>query len=149
MARMKFIFLDVDGVLNTAPDYKMFDEKQRTDEVIVKGKSFILNVKKIELLKDIITKTGAYLIGTSSWFNERGVLAFEEMTGLPLSCNISCPPHMRQKEIDLFLDINAPDSYAIIDDSDAYTDREHFIHCIKGLTPELATKTIQLLGETK
>lgn len=52
---MKVIFLDVDGVLNTTSTTEMFGEYTFVED------------EKVQLLKQLVTRTGAKIVLSSSW----------------------------------------------------------------------------------
>lgn len=52
---MKIIFLDVDGVLNTTKTTEMFEEYTFVED------------EKVQLLKQLVTRTGAEIVLSSSW----------------------------------------------------------------------------------
>jgi hypothetical protein len=52
---MKIIFLDVDGVLNTTSTKEMFEEYTFVED------------EKVQLLKQLVTRTGAKIVLSSSW----------------------------------------------------------------------------------
>lgn len=71
---MKYIFLDIDGVLNTYTGKKDYitnysnNNKYRT--VNYDGIPFdFLEVKILRKLHEIVYKTGAVIVGVSSWFS--------------------------------------------------------------------------------
>ena len=53
---MKIIFLDIDGVLNSYA----YDRVRKYDEGNI-------DMTRLDILKDIVDKTGAYIVLTSSW----------------------------------------------------------------------------------
>jgi hypothetical protein len=52
---MKVIFLDIDGVLNTTSTTEMFEEYTFVED------------EKVQLLKQLVTRTGAKIVLSSSW----------------------------------------------------------------------------------
>lgn len=52
---MKIIFLDIDGVLNTTSTTEMFEEYTFVED------------EKVQLLKQLVTRTGAKIVFSSSW----------------------------------------------------------------------------------
>ncbi len=52
---MKIIFLDIDGVLNTTSTTEMFGEYTFVED------------EKVQLLKQLVTRTGAKIVLSSSW----------------------------------------------------------------------------------
>lgn len=61
---MKVIFLDVDGVLNSIGWMKKNDEKKHGNCEI--------NPENVKMLKDIVDKTGAKIVLSSTWRNVDG-----------------------------------------------------------------------------
>ena len=74
---MDVIFLDIDGVLNSK-DYfikrhpqvlELFRNNRLNNDIRLKLKRMLLDIdpNKLEILKEIIKATGAYVVVTSSW----------------------------------------------------------------------------------
>lgn len=105
---MKVLFLDVDGVLNSTPDYLV-----RTEHG-----GFPINMGKIDILKDIIDATGCEIVVSSAW--RKSDLFFHLLKCLPKTPLDKTPVFnsgCRGEEIKLWLDENkGVESYAILDD---------------------------------
>lgn len=73
----KLIFLDVDGVLNHELYYVEKDQQQRADEVGYPQSEFDPNT--ITLLNSIVEKTGAEIVLSSCWRNNRTLEEINEL----------------------------------------------------------------------
>ena len=116
---MKIVFLDIDGVLNSAA----YDRNKPTD-----GGN--IDVTRLELLKALVDKTGARIVLTSSWrehweknpedMDEKGVELAEtfKKAGLEIYDKTPFIGYLeRSKEIRLWLEENGEvESFVIIDD---------------------------------
>lgn len=60
---MKVIFLDIDGVLNTAETYDRIEEEYQKTGI----KKIEIDEFRLKYLKRIIDETGAYVVLSSSW----------------------------------------------------------------------------------
>ena len=61
---MKVIFLDVDGVLNSEDDLKVFREKNNITGTILYAE---VEDRPLKLLKELVEKSGAKIVVSSSW----------------------------------------------------------------------------------
>lgn len=141
---MKYIFLDIDGVLN-APG-----EKNLIDGIIELG--------KFNLLKDIMSKTNAKVVIISSrrYYEEDRNQLLKVLDDIYFDLSfISYKPNFkyRKDEILAYLKNHPCESYIILDDIDSnYTKDEevkkHFIYIngFIGLTEEDSKKAISLLN---
>ena len=141
---MKYIFLDIDGVLN-APG----------DKNLIEG---IIDNNKYELLKELINKTKSKVVIISSrriYKDDRDLLLrvlddiYYDLSFISYSLNYK----YRKDEINLFLQDKKCEAYVILDDIDSnYTNDNiminHFIHIngMKGLTKEDYYKAIEILN---
>ena len=136
---MKYLFLDIDGVLNHEEWYlnrchnKKYDDWWET----------CFDPLCVERVNRILKETGASLVVSSSWKVDKHLSEMFERVGLPTSFditpniveedekgNISWP--MRGEEIDEFLKDHPCDNYVIVDDDTDFTDDQkenHFVHC--------------------
>lgn len=155
----RYIFLDIDGVLNTCRSYlsrTAAGEPWRDDY----GPYF--DEESVSNLRHIVDATGADIVVTSSW-RYKGLDAMHtlwtlrEMPGFLLgmtpdvTCNDFC---IRSMEIKKWLAQNAPDDpaeyrYVIIDDSSIFLP-EHRPYLVNtsstvGITAEDAERAISLL----
>lgn len=153
---MKIILLDIDGCLNckTTTDTVRGNDGRRYDG---------LDADKIQLLKDIIDKTDAYIILSSTWrLHEEFVEYFEKKLGkyrtrikghTPTAYRTFGSYSERCDEIKKWFEENEhPENYIILDDID-YKMNEYFgDHYFQtdvniGLTKEIADKCIQYLNK--
>ena len=148
---MKVIFLDVDGVLNT-----IFTTRQ------VYGYTFV-DTRKVLRLRDIVERTGAKLVLSSTW--RITDLPIHQLTYDVLRAEferVRCPlwidatPYLpatkRWQEINAWLILHDVDDFIILDDWGEEEFRPmigHLVKCEphKGLTKERAELAIQMLGE--
>lgn len=118
---MKVIFLDIDGVLNSA---KYFD---RIKNLEITGIEEQIDIKKVELLKKAVDETGAKVVLSSSWRYTRKA---QDLKNLLLKYNIyadSTPfmQNIRGLEIKKWLSEHQDvEKYVILDDEvfDSYND---------------------------
>lgn len=153
---MKLIFLDFDGVMDTAYYSHVLGKEglPGSDEY---GAVFDPNC--VKNLKEIIDKTGAEIVVTSSWktlMSYEDVLNMWEQRSLP-GCVIDVTPspsgcRYRGDEIDAWLKECKEDcQYVIMDDIDERNFNEHQLHRLivvnpyHGLDKEAAEKAIELL----
>lgn len=61
---MKVIFLDVDGVLNSENDLRVFREKNNITGTILYAE---VEDRPLKLLKELVEKSGAKIVVSSSW----------------------------------------------------------------------------------
>lgn len=156
---MKLIFLDVDGVLNTP----------RTQRRLKVCNEFtFVDTRKVLRLRDVVERTGAKLVLSSTWrfgadpkafFIEREALrelvAEFRRLRCPLWFDITpwFPRAKRWQEVNGWL-IQHPEveSFIILDDMGMEEFRpmmDHLVKCdpCKGLTKERAELAIKMLGE--
>jgi hypothetical protein len=107
---MKYIFLDIDGVLN-APG----------DKNLIEG---IIDYSKLELLKELISKTNSKVIIISSrriYKEDRDLLlralddVYNDLSFISFKMNYK----YRKDEINYFLSNNPYEAYVILDDIDS------------------------------
>jgi hypothetical protein len=152
---MKVIFFDIDGVLNTTKTTRMFC-----------GFHFV-DTRKVLRLREIVERTGAELVMSSSWrygfepgafwYEKEGVAQLEaEFRRLRCPKWIDVTPWLsgskRQKEIFAWLAVHPEvDEFIIIDDVGEelifYNDRLVLTDPSEGLNKERMEFAIQLLGE--
>lgn len=155
MIMKKIIFLDFDGVMDTAY-YNHVLNSQGLPECDEYGAVF--DPDCVENLKYIIEQTGADLVVTSSWksmMSYKDILEMWEKRQLPVFVTDTTPTISRRRgdEIDLWLtDCPTDCQYVIIDDLDAshfYT--HHYprllvVNPYYGLDRETAEKAVKLLN---
>lgn len=141
---MKAIFLDIDGVMNTSESWSLSLNQQILDE-------------KVMLLKQIVDKTDAKIVISSSWrsFNRHMEVVIEKFSKYDLYIYSITPKlggnNQRGDEIRKWLKYNPKfDSFVILDDDSdmkEYTET----HLIKtdyniGLTQKQVDKAISMLN---
>ncbi|MDF9825634.1 hypothetical protein M2475_002033 [Breznakia sp. PF5-3] len=156
---MKVVFLDIDGVLNS---YKYMEKP-----FVLKGKNYhFIDKKNIANLKEIINKTNAVIVLSSTWRlsfyddltsnNKMGEALIYALKEANLSLYAMTPYNGidRYQEIQEWL-LEHPEvsTYIILDDTDYdWKDiKPYWIPCNPkvGLTKKDAKKAIRLLGEVK
>ena len=155
---MKVIFLDVDGVLNCATTIKRLD---------VCFEFNFVDTRKVLRLRDIVERTGAKLVLSSTWrfgadprafYIEREALrelvAEFRRLRCPLWFDITpyLPRAKRWQEINAWLINNDVEDFIILDDwgEDEFRPMmDRLVKCDprKGLTKGRAELAIQMLGE--
>lgn len=124
---MKFLFLDIDGVLNSADFYKNYEDK--TDEEL---RDMLFDPSCIACVKDIVDATGASIVLTSSWRDiwekDPSECSYEGQLlnsvfssfGLSIYDKTACLPGGRSAEIRHFMKTSGEKitGYVIIDDND-------------------------------
>lgn len=145
----KYLFLDVDGVLNHS-EYLSYSH-------IFKYPYCWFDPVCVEGVKEILNKTGAKLVISSSWRKDSNLSHIFNQVGLPSCFDVT--PVLLKDDIELArgLEIakylqsrnNSEYVYTILDD-DIYDltpeQLQYTIHCEGGLTQDLTQKAIQLLN---
>lgn len=154
---MKLIFLDIDGVLNCKTTT---DTVRGADGIRYDG----LDSDKIQLLKDIIDKTDAYIILSSTWrLHDEFVDHLEKKLGFKYHTRIKghTPTAYRRlgsyserwDEIKKWFEENEkPENYIILDDIDFMMKENFGDHYFQtnndiGLTQEIADTCVQYLNK--
>lgn len=156
---MKIIFLDVDGVLNCSTT---------TKRLKVCNEFTFVDTRKILRLRDIVERTGAKLVLSSTWRFGAFPNAFHlEKAGLRelveefrrVRCPLwfDCTPYLscakRWQEINAWLTLHPEvEKFIILDDwgEDEFRPMmDHLVRCtpMNGLTKERAELAISMLGE--
>lgn len=155
--KVKVLFLDIDGVLNSADWYE-----QRTKEQQFSGLCE-LDIEAMHLYDEIVERTGCNVVLSSVWRFADNYKERLERQGLNTNKIIDRTPHMprprdtgteyaeRGKEIKAWLDsklMGLPCVYAILDDdSDMLPEQPHFKTSWQtGLTREIAEAVITHLN---
>ena len=159
----KYIFLDIDGVLNSKD---WFEQNKNITGYIE------INPKKVKLLKEIVEQTGAIIILSSTW---RELAAHDdrpehemytylktslEKFGLSISDQTPYIQQNRPQEIKAWLEnnTNEGDRYVILDDDYSYEAYKQCVlegHLVRtsfyepdgGLREEHVAKAIRILNE--
>lgn len=157
---MKIIFLDFDGVMDTAY-YDLVLSKNRLPECDKYG--VVFDPSCIKNLEYIIDHTGADIVVSSTWkdfMSYKEILEMWEYRNLPgfVTDVTPFPPHRRNRgdEIDAWLkECQTECQYVIIDDLDAYNFNEHqipkllVVNSFNGLDKETAERAIEILNSNE
>ena len=142
----KYLFLDVDGVLNSD---EWYHEEWNKDHVYPQGD---FDPKCIDIINDIVSKTDCKVIVSSSWRTDSNLQSVFDKAGLKFQIYSTTPfRDHRGKEIQEWLNSQTePYVYAILDD-----DRE-MLSCQNkflvrtngnvGITNEDANRVINILN---
>lgn len=124
---MNLLFLDIDGVLNSAEDHDvheawwdMFSTRLNDKYVYGKFSGDFMSKKKLEILSSIIEKYDFKLVGTSSWFSTRYTpVHFTQTTGLLMeeTTSFTGGGQGRGESVDEHIRLNNPTKVIILDDS--------------------------------
>lgn len=80
----KYIFLDIDGVLNGIDDhYKVHNKELMENYYLINEISFV-EKKKLQMLHDLVYKTRAHVVGISTWFTSYDKQDVERVIKLPI-----------------------------------------------------------------
>lgn len=156
----KYIFLDIDGVLNSEqyylekPQHKRWREfKDKLDKHIAWG---VCNIdpKAVKLLNILVTETNARIVVSSSWRGDYTLQTVFSLAGIIEPIYGETPrleSRFRGEEIDKWLkERQEPYKYVILDDDSDMLDtqRNNFIHTDwkVGLTGENVNKAIEILN---
>lgn len=156
----KYIFLDIDGVLNSEQYYiekpwpQRFEElKDKLDEHIAFGIAHI-DPKAVKLLNRLVEETNAKIVVSSSWRGDYALQTIFSLAGIaePIYGETPRSEHRwRGAEIETWLEERQePYKYVILDDDSDMLDtqRNNFIHTDwkVGLTEENVSKAIRILN---
>ncbi|MCR5679451.1 MAG: hypothetical protein K6G08_04480 [Prevotella sp.] len=158
----RYLFLDIDGVLNTGhySDYLIENGLCETD-----ADGYLFAIEAVQNLERIIEATDAKIIITSTWRLDGDMQALWRNRNLAGEVIGVTPTLLREKaigkikayyghrgmEVEAWLQDNAiaPYKYAILDDEDDYLlhQAEHLILTdpMTGITEDIAEKVISLL----
>lgn len=169
---MKYIFLDIDGVLNsdtycTSPEY-LEETNQMSDQLIMLVNHWVLlDPRAIKRLNDLVNRSGAVVVLSSTWrakyspseitkmMQDRGA-TFTVVASTPvLHGKVNSSRIPRGKEIATYIDslANKPESFVILDDHDDMLSYTQFL--VKttmrfGLTSDDVDRALNILnGEVK
>lgn len=163
---MKIIFLDVDGVLNSEDDLMIYREKNVITGCIMYAE---VEDRPLKLLKEIVDKTSANIVVSSSWRIGCERSGRERIFGKGLYEKLEkrlrdygmeiydITPSLgtgtqRGDEIREWLSKHQIENFIILDDDSdmrEYVEMENFIHTTykHGLTEELKDKAIEILNK--
>ena len=153
---MKVIFLDIDGVLNHEQHYKWLHESGEATPLQSQYPWSELSPVSCKLLKEVIDKTDAKLVVSSSWRLD-GLAKLNKLFrffGLPNAIDVTpCLNTARGIEIAAWLDSHPEvDKYVILDDDEDMNEHQlpYFIKTNPykdGLNEEVKHKAIKILKE--
>ena len=136
---MKYLFLDIDGVLNHE---EWYSNRVHT----LKRKEWwedCFDPECVKRLNNILKETGARLVVSSSWRLDGELKRYFTTVGITTDFDVTPNIHHelpdgtyswpdRGEEIDGFLKDHPCDSYVILDDDLDFTEnqlKDHFVHC--------------------
>lgn len=141
---MKYVFIDIDGVLNSPGDKNLICD--------------VIDNYKLELLKKLISKTNSKVVIISSrriYKDDRDLLLralddiYDDLSFISYNMNYK----YRKDEINLFLSNKSYDGYVILDDIDSNYTKDskminHFIHIngMIGFTINDYNKALEILN---
>jgi len=138
---MKYLFLDIDGVLNHEDWYKNKVQKNQNNFKYWWESCF--DPDCVKRLNKILDETGVRLVISSSWRIDRELKKYFKTIGIPTDFDIT-PSLAREdengmyiwpsrgEEIEVFLKTHSCDQYVILDDDMDFTPDQidnHFVHC--------------------
>lgn len=80
----KYIFLDIDGVLNSMPDHFNVQRPEYKNDFYLINEAAFIEKKKLQMLHDLVYKTRAHVVGISSWFTSYDKREVERVIKLPV-----------------------------------------------------------------
>jgi len=138
---MKYLFLDIDGVLNHEDWYVNMVPK--ISSVFEYWWEECFDPRCIKRLNTILDETGAKIVVSSSWRIDKNLKKYFDWVGIPTDFevtpnvihqnengDISWPD--RGEEIEAFLKDHPCEQYVILDDDKDFTEdqlKNHFVHC--------------------
>jgi hypothetical protein len=138
---MKYLFLDIDGVLNHEMWYK--DEVVKSKDTYEHWWESCFDPECVARLINILAQTGARLVVSSSWRHDPCLKEYFAKYGIPTDFDIT--PTIRREdengmsvwvdrgeEVELFLSTHPCDNYVILDDDLDFSEEQlnhHFVHC--------------------
>lgn len=145
---MKVLFLDIDGVLNSAKTCCAFGGYPMSMEHIA-----AFDQAAIRLLQRLCDSAGVQVVLSSSWRNDKDWATYGQALGLPIIDRTPSSMGPRGREIQTWLDAHPEvEQYAIVDDdSDMLPEQApRFVHTNgdEGLTFADYRKLCDLFGES-
>ncbi len=155
---MKYLFLDIDGVLNHNEWYGS-SQMAAYIKTTTRWEQECFDPDCVQRVNKILKETGAELVVSSSWRGDPELSEIFESVGLPTNylvtplVDVSTWEYYdtRGEEIEAFLKNNPCENYVILDDDTDFTEEQlknHFIRCSNedGLTEEKANQAIKILN---
>ena len=135
---MKYLFLDIDGVLNHEEWYR--ERIKNYKDTFTCWEQECFDPDCVERVNRILKETGARLVISSSWRLDTKLSNIFETVGLPTDFDITPTKNIftddrhdtRGEEIEEFLKENPCDQYVILDDDMDFNEDQlkcHFVHC--------------------
>lgn len=138
---MKYLFLDIDGVLNHEEWY--INRVHNPHRAYKEWWENCFDPACVERLNKILEETGARLVVSSSWKLDSNLKYYFHILGIPIDFDITPSLTLRSvdgnttwpnrgDEIDAFLKDHPCDGYVILDDDTDFTEdqiKNHFVHC--------------------
>lgn len=157
----KFIFLDIDGVLNSEQFYEEKTHKERFEEFRKEFEDYVafkladIDSKAVKLLNKLTDISKAKIVVSSSWRSIPNLELLFKYVGIKESIFGKTPyldSRYRGKEINEWLkNIKEPYKYVILDDDNDMLEEQlnNFIQTDwrKGLTDKDVTEAIKILSD--
>ena len=138
---MKYLFLDIDGVLNHENWYRI--EVGKLKDSFKEWWESCFDPECVKRLNNILEKTGARLVVSSSWRIDRELPVYFKHFGITTDYDVTPSVYRedefgmkdwvdRGEEIAEFLKSHPCDNYVILDDDFDFTEEQingHFVHC--------------------
>lgn len=151
---MKYLFLDIDGVLN----HNKWYESERLKELsptFIRWEQECFDPECVQRVNRILKETDARLVVSSSWRLDLELPHIFAAVGLPIDFDTTHTGDCydtRGEEIEGFLEENPCENYVILDDDTDFTEKQlknHFVHCSnkEGLTEEKTNQAIKILNK--
>lgn len=155
---MKYLFLDIDGVLNHD---KWYDSKRMKElsPTFIRWEQECFDPECVQRVNRILKETGAELVVSSSWRGDPELSEIFESVGLPTDYSVTPIVDIanwvyyehRGEEIKAFIQVFPCENYVILDDDTDFTEEQlknHFVHCSNkdGLTEEKTNQAIKILN---
>jgi len=135
---MKYLFLDIDGVLNHEEWYVKRIKNYK--DTFTRWEQECFDPDCVARVNTILNETGARLVVSSSWRLDLKLANIFSLVGLPTDFDITPTGNIftgdcydtRGEEIDEFLKSHPCDQYVILDDDRDFNEDQlkyHFVHC--------------------